>query len=187
MTRGKLIVISGPSGVGKDTVTRAAIDKLDNIALSVSHTTRTPRPREVNGVDYHFVGKINFCLMGLCGQMLECAEYNGNMYGTSKSEVNAKLDAGQDVVLIIETQGAANIKKKMPEAKTIFLAPPSIEELESRLRKRGTETEEAIQNRMNTAKDEIKLASTYDYIIVNKSKKKCIDELAELIMSFRKD
>ena len=180
MSQGKLFVISGPSGVGKDTTTNLALKGCHKTSLSISATTRKARPREIDGVDYYFLSKEMFENEIKKGRMLEWAEYNGNLYGTPKGPIIERLNKSMNVILIIETQGSANIKKMMPEATTIFMAPPSMELLEQRLRGRGTENEEAIQNRLSIAKSEIALAESgaFDVVVVNDDRHACALELA---------
>ena len=168
MKKGTLMVVSGPAGVGKGTVVKRACELAEgNIHLSVSATTRAPRPIDSEGVTYYFKTKDEFREMIAQNQVLEWAEYVGNYYGTPRQPVEDALSRGQDVILEIEVQGAMQIKKNFPEAALTFIAPPSYEELESRLRGRGTETEEQILSRLETAKGELALMGEYDYIIVN--------------------
>lgn len=168
MTKGLLLVISGPSGVGKGTIINSLLED-ENIAYSVSATTRSPRPGEVDGVNYHYITKDEFKELIDNGDVLEYAEYTGNYYGTPRKFVEQKLNDGKSVVLEIETCGAMQIKKKMPEAVLIFICPPSIEELESRLRGRGTETEDVILRRLETARHELTLIPEYDYAVINEN------------------
>ncbi len=168
MKKGTLMVVSGPAGVGKGTVVKRACELAEGgIHLSVSATTRAPRPIDSEGVTYYFKTKDEFREMIAQNQVLEWAEYVGNYYGTPRQPVEDALSRGQDVILEIEVQGAMQIKKNFPEAVLTFIAPPSYEELESRLRGRGTETEEQILSRLETAKGELALMGEYDYIIVN--------------------
>ena len=162
------MVVSGPAGVGKGTVVKRACELAEgNIHLSISATTRAPRPIDTEGVTYYFKTKDEFKSMIANNQVLEWAEYVGNYYGTPRKPVEDALSRGQDVILEIEVQGAMQIKKNFPEAVLTFIAPPSYEELESRLRGRGTETEEQILSRLETAKGELAKMGEYDYIIVN--------------------
>ncbi|MBQ7123682.1 MAG: guanylate kinase [Oscillospiraceae bacterium] len=166
--RGVLLVISGPSGVGKGTVISKLFDMDDNLYFSVSATTRQPRPGEVNGVHYTFKTKEEFEKDIETGEMLEYAQFSGNYYGTPRSAVEKKLSQGKDVVLDIEIQGARNVKRLMPEAVLVYILPPSIEELKRRLIGRNTETEEALEKRFKTAYTELHEApEIYDYFIVN--------------------
>ena len=179
--RGILLVLSGPSGVGKSTVIHKVMAHRDNMEFSVSATTRPPRPGEADGVDYFFLSREQFDRMVENNELLEHAEYAGNCYGTPKSQVLARLEAGITVVLDIEVQGAAQVKELMPEAVTVFLAPPSLEILELRLRGRGTETEEKILSRLETARKEMLLAPSYDYTVVNDDADRAAAELESLI------
>lgn len=166
--RGVLIVISGPSGVGKGTIINKLFDMDDNLYFSVSATTRKPRQGEVNGVHYTFKTVEEFEHDIETGEMLEHAQFSGNYYGTPRSAVEKKLSQGKDVVLDIEIQGAKNVKRLMPEAVLVYILPPSIEELKNRLAGRHTETEESMSRRLHTAYSELHEApELYDYFIVN--------------------
>lgn len=166
--RGLLIVFSGPSGVGKGTVRQEIFSTPDHkFEYSVSMTTRTQRPGEVDGKDYFFRSREEFEELIRNGQMLEYAEYVGNYYGTPLTYVNETLDKGIDVFLEIEVQGALQVKKKVPDAVFIFLTPPDLNELQERLVGRGTDSEEVIAQRIERAREEIALMSEYDYAIVN--------------------
>ncbi len=164
--KGLLLVVSAPSGCGKGTIL-AEILKDESFYYSVSATTRAPREGEVDGVNYHFLTKEAFEARIAAGGMLEYACYCGNYYGTPRAEVEAMRDAGRDVILEIEVQGAMQIKKLCPDAVFLFIAPPSIGELERRLKKRGTETDAVIAGRVAEAAGEIAMAPQYDYMIVN--------------------
>ena len=167
MNKGVLIVISGPSGGGKGTVVRRVREMLPDIGFSVSATTRAPREGETDGSDYHFIGKDRFCEMIENGEMLEHTVYCGNYYGTPRSEVEKVIGSGRDIILEIEVDGASQIKKKFPDAVTLMLIPPTLSELEKRLRGRGSETEDTVASRLSRAAEEIKLADIYDYVVVN--------------------
>ena len=166
MNKGRLIVFSAPSGCGKGTML-AEILKDKNYCVSVSATTREPREGEVDGVNYHFISKGDFLQKVADSEFLEHAEYCDNYYGTLISEVDGRLNEGLNVILEIEVQGAMKIREKRPDALFIFIAPPSVNELRRRLKKRGTETDEVIEKRVSQAAGEIALAENYDYIIVN--------------------
>ncbi len=166
MNKGRLIVFSAPSGCGKGTML-AEILKDKNYCVSVSATTREPREGEVDGVNYHFISKGDFLQKVADSEFLEHAEYCDNYYGTLISEVDGRLNDGLNVILEIEVQGAMKIREKRPDALFIFIAPPSVNELRRRLKKRGTETDEVIEKRVSQAAGEIALAPKYDYIIVN--------------------
>ena len=165
--RGILIVLSGPSGVGKGTVCAALRKVAPDIVYSVSATTRSPRQGEVDGVNYFFKTREQFQQMIETDEVLEWAEYVGNFYGTPRRFVEETLRSGHDVILEIEVQGALQVKQKFDEGVFIFLLPPSLDELENRIVTRGTETDEVIRSRMSVAIDEIRLMEHYDYAIVN--------------------
>ena len=165
--KGTLIVLSGFSGVGKNTVISQVLAQRPEIHFSVSFTTRAPRTGEVNGKDYNFVTREDFQARIRRGEFLEYAEYNGNYYGTSMKVIRDKLEQGVDVLLEIEVQGAAAVMDKMPEAVSVFLVPPSFEELSRRLYARGTDDEETIQKRLAIARQEAKEVKNYMYIVVN--------------------
>ena len=167
MRKGLLILISGPSGTGKGTVCDLLRKNHPEISYSISATTRQPRPGEQDGVNYYFYDKEKFRLMIDAGELLEWAEVYGNYYGTPKQKVLDRLNAGEDILLEIDTQGALNVMKAVPEGLFIFLLPPSLEELANRLKGRGTETEESLQRRLGAAVDEIKIAHNYRYVVVN--------------------
>lgn len=167
MRRGILYVMTGASGVGKDTIRQAALPDLENIFFSISATTRAKRPSEVHGKQYYFYSKDEFKKMLDEGGLLEYADYVGDYYGTPARPVLDALERGQDVLLELELVGARKVKEKLPEAVMIFIAPPSLLELERRLRGRGTDSEEKIQKRLNRAREEIKAAKEFDYVIVN--------------------
>ncbi len=166
--RGVLFVFSGPSGVGKGTLKAKLFEEFaDQIAYSVSATTRGPREGEVDGKDYFFISRQEFERRVKNNEFLEHAEFAGNCYGTPRAYVEKLLDSGMNVVLEIDVQGALQVMKSMPECVSVFILPPSFEELEHRLRGRGTETEEKVRERLGTAKRELPYAPQYDYQIVN--------------------
>ncbi|UQZ87245.1 Guanylate kinase [Paenibacillus konkukensis] len=165
--KGILVVLSGPSGVGKGTVCKALRQCAPELIYSVSATTREPRQGEVDGVNYFFKSREQFQKLIQEDQMLEWAEYVGNFYGTPRKFVEDTLNSGKDIILEIEVQGALKVKQKFPQGVFIFLLPPSMDELESRIVGRGTESEESIRSRMSVAMDEIRLLEHYDYAIVN--------------------
>ena len=181
MRKGLLILISGPSGTGKGTVCDLLRQKHPEISYSISATTRQPRPGEQDGVNYYFYTKEKFREMIDQGQLLEWAEVYGNFYGTPKQKVLDRLDAGEDILLEIDTQGALNVMKVMPEGLFIFLLPPSLEELAARLKGRGTETEESLHRRLGAAVDEIKLATEYRYVVVNDKVQDAEETIANII------
>lgn len=166
--RGLLIVLSGPSGVGKGTVRKALFEqKQTNLQYSISATTRDPRQGEVNGVDYFFKTKEEFEKMISEKKLLEWAEYVGNYYGTPIDYVEETLQSGKDVLLEIEVQGALQVKNAFPQGVFIFLVPPSLTELKNRIVGRGTETEELVHNRLKAAKEELEMMKAYDYVVEN--------------------
>ena len=176
--KAKLIIFTGPSGVGKGTMLADFFKKVDNkIVYSVSSTTRKPRDGEINGMHYFFVSKEEFEQMINDNQFLEHACYSGNYYGTNKKFVNEKIQEGKSVLLEIELQGALQVMEKCPEAVTIFIKPPTFEELEKRLRGRHSESEEAIFKRLEAAKEELKNAHKFHYVIENDIVEKAVDEL----------
>jgi len=179
--RGKTFIISGPSGVGKSTVLKALFRERGNMYFSVSASTRAPREGETDGVDYHFLSHETFKEWIQQGEFLEYAEFVENSYGTPRKYVYEAMEAGQDVILDIEVQGAVQVKERMPEVVRIYLAPPSWEELERRLRARGTDDEETIQKRLARAKEEFKMAHTYDYFVINDTVENAVRELNSIM------
>ncbi len=181
--KGLLIVISAPSGTGKTTLAHMLLKAFPNMEFSVSYTTRKPRLGEVNGKDYFFVDRDTFERMIEEGDFLEWAEVYGNLYGTSRSQVLKALNEGKDVLLDIDTQGALQVKKNFPEAVLIFILPPSLKELERRLRSRGTDDEETIERRLKTARVEIERAPLYDYIVVNDVLEEAFEKLKSIVIA----
>ena len=181
MSKGKLLVLSGPSGVGKGTVLGELMKRRTDMCFSVSATTRAPREGEVDGVSYFFVSKERFEEMIQQGELLEYAQFVNNSYGTPRAYVDQKLEQGMNVILDIEVQGARNIVNMIPDAVSVYVIPPSYEELERRLRGRGTETEEQIQGRLQTAIEEAKQADFYRYIIVNDNLETAVNELDAIV------
>lgn len=179
--KGKLIVISGPSGAGKSTVVFKAIEGRSDICFSTSVTTRKPRPNEVDGREYFFVEPDRFKEMVANDELLEHAEYVANNYGTPRAYVEQKLDAGIDVLLDIEVQGARQVNEKMPEAVKIFIIPPSMAALRRRLENRGTDTARAIEARLVRARQEYAEADFYDYIVINDDADRAAAELAAIM------
>ena len=188
--RGLLIVLSGPSGVGKGTVRKAIFDSEQNdFQYSISMTTRKQREGEVDGVDYYFRSREEFEAMIEAGEMLEYAEYVGNYYGTPLTYVNQTLDEGKDVFLEIEVQGAKQVKDKVPDGVFIFLTPPDLAELKSRIIGRGTDEMSVIEERMAVAREEIEMMALYDYAVVNDEVPLAVQRIKDIIASehFRVD
>ncbi len=179
--QGTLIVISGFSGAGKGTLIKKLVEDHDNYALSVSMTTRDPRPGEVDGVHYHFSKDEDFERLIEEGGLIEYAGYCGHYYGTPKAFVEEKLAEGKDVILEIEIQGAQKVRRQFPQAVLLFVMPPSGEELYRRLTSRGTETDEVIRKRMWRAIDESEGMDTYDYIVVNDDLDTCVQEVNSIV------
>jgi guanylate kinase len=179
----RLIVISGPSGAGKTTIARKLFERCSKLVASVSATTRPPRPGEQDGVDYHFLSADEFASKRVAGEFLECCEVfgRGYWYGTLKSEVAPRLAEGKWVVLEIDVQGTLAVLGQYPEATTIFVQPETVDELERRLRGRGTESEEAIQRRLEVARRELAYADRYQYRIINRSVDRAVDEIEKIL------
>ena len=179
--RKKLIVISGSSGVGKGTVIKSLLERNSDIKLSISYTTRQPRGQEIDGENYFFRTVDEFKKAIENDEFLEWAEFSGNYYGTKRRFVEKSLINGEHVLLEIDTQGALQIKKKMPEAVLIFIAPPSYEELVARLRGRKTETEDAIQKRLNFVEFEKENSKYFDYIVINDTVENAVSQIEKII------
>ena len=179
--KGRLLIVSGASGTGKGTVCAALLAARENLAYSISATTRTPRPGEVEGENYYFITKEKFKELIAAGGFLEWAEVFGNFYGTPRQKVEDKLAAGQDILLEIDTQGALQVMKKCPEAISIFLLPPSLEELERRLRSRGTETEDKIKERLGEAQAEMAAAKHYKHTVINDTVDAAVKEIIGIL------
>ena len=180
MSRGKLIVISGASGVGKGTVLGKMMEKRSDLAFSVSATTRPSRPNEVDGVHYYFVSKEQFEDMIARGRMLEYSAHNANYYGTPRDQSEEKMEKGH-VLLDIEPNGAGQVKKAAPDAHLFFIMPPSVEELERRLRGRGDTPEDQIQMRLERAVWEMEQRQWYDHVVVNDDADRCANEILNII------
>lgn len=184
---GNLFVVSGPSGAGKGTLLSQVIERIPDAWVSVSATTRSPRPGEIEGVHYFFLDTDHFKSLVEQDGFLEWAQVHDNYYGTLKQSVIDHMNAGDQVILEIDVQGALQVRKALPEAHLVFIEPPSLEELERRLRQRGTETEDVISSRMKTAEVELAQKMEYDVQIVNDDLERAVDELVEVINSFAND
>jgi guanylate kinase len=184
--RGLMFILSSPSGTGKTTIARKLLAEVEGIGMSVSVTTRPMRPGEVDGVDYHFVDQGRFDAMVTAGDFLEWAKVFGNSYGTPKAQIKAGLKAGQDFLFDIDWQGTQQLYQRMEvDVVRVFLLPPSIEELEHRLRGRGTDSEQVIQGRMNRARSEISHWDGYDYVVVNDDIEACYDKVRTILEAER--
>lgn len=181
--KGLLIVVSGPSGAGKDTICQKLIKENSNIWMSVSMTTRKPRPLEKDGVDYFFVSSEEFENKISNGTFLEYASYNDNYYGTPKDKVEEKLNEGKDVILVIDINGAVNIKKIIPSALFIFIMPPDMETLKNRLIGRKTESKDKVVQRFITAYNEVNNYKKYNYVVVNDKVEDAVNKVKSIIQS----
>jgi len=185
VARGRLFVVTGPSGVGKGTLIKKLLERVPGLELSVSATTRPPRPGERDGVDYHFLSEQEFDRLLAEDQFMEHASYSGHRYGTLVSEVEPRLERGAGVVLEIELQGARQIRARMPDAVLVFVAPPSPEALRERLEKRGTDSEEEIERRLRVASDELAAQSEFRHVILNDDLERASEQLAALVQAER--
>lgn len=183
MKRGKLFVISGPSGVGKSTILKELLERQKDIYFSVSATTRQPRPGEVDGVHYYFRTVDDFQKLIEKEALLEWAEYVGNFYGTPAKYVDEAMDAGRNVILDIEVQGAGKVAQKRPDAVRIFIGPPSWKELERRLKDRGTDSAEKVRKRLERARQEFESAKDYDYVVINDTVEHAVGELEAIMLA----
>lgn len=183
--RGLLIVLSGPSAAGKNTLLNALMERLSDIKYSVSATTRAPRPGEQDGVNYYFLTREEFERRAAQGEFLEWAEFCGNLYGTPRKYVEEVLASGQDIIMDIDIQGAKQVRKAMPEAVSVFLMPPSAEELRKRIVKRGKDSEEAIRQRLSQVDREIQAVFDYDYVILNDDLERAVGRLVSIILAER--
>ena len=180
---GLLIVLSGPSGAGKGTICQELLHQMPNLRYSVSSTTRSPRPGEVDGVHYHFRPREEFEALLARDELLEWAEFCDNYYGTPRFAVEQALQQGRDVILEIEIQGALQIKKRFPQGVFTFIVPPSMDVLSERIHKRGTETEEVIQKRLAKAIQELEYVSEYDYVVINDEVPVAVDKLKSILVA----
>jgi guanylate kinase len=181
MVQGTLTVLTGPSGVGKGTLVKLLRERHPNLYLSVSATTRTPREGEIDGQDYFFVSRDRFAAMVEAGELLEWAEFAGNCYGTPRQAIVERLDRGEHVLLEIELEGARQVKNTFPEALRVFVLPPSLDELERRLRSRGQDAEAAIERRLSRAREEVAAANEFDQQIVNDDLEAALGKLEALM------
>lgn len=178
---GRLFVISGPSGVGKGCIVQEILRQNQNFALSISYSSRTPRNGEIEGKDYYFVSREEFLAMAKAGKFLEYAEVHGNYYGTAKDKIEKILASGKNLIFEVDIQGGISLKKLMPEIKTIFILPPSTKELIRRIEKRGSETQETLQKRLQTMEKEMLFAGKYDYQIINDNLADTVKKVLELM------
>lgn len=181
LNKGLLVVISGPSGSGKDTILKKLLEKNKNAKLSISATTRSKREHEIDGEDYYFMSKTEFIQMISNNAVLEYAEYCGNYYGTPLDTVNYWRDMGKDVILEIEVKGAKQVRERCDDLISIFILPPSLKELKNRLVNRNTEPMDVINDRLEVAKEEIKCAANYDYVVINDKVESCVDDICKIL------
>jgi guanylate kinase len=179
----KVFVITGPSGVGKGTLIRGLLERVPGLELSVSATTRAPRPGEEDGVHYHFLSLDEFCSRAARGDFVEHAQYSGHKYGTLRSELQRRVEAGVPVVLEIEVQGARQVRRALPDAVQVFIAPPSRDALRARLVGRGTDDSEAVNERMQTAERELEAQPEFGHVVVNDRLEDATAELAAIVSS----
>ena len=182
---GTLFVVAAPSGGGKTSLTRALLEKDPGIRLSVSYTTRPPRPGEQDGVDYHFVSAERFMALRDAGEFLEHAHVHGNWYATSASWLNQQIEAGQDVLLEIDWQGAAQVRRLIPSSVHIFILPPSLALLEERLHRRGQDDKATIARRLEAARDEMRQCAEFKYVIINQDFATAVDDLSAIVRASR--
>jgi guanylate kinase len=180
---GNLFIVSAPSGAGKTTLVAALLERNKQISLSISYTTRAPRPGEVNGKNYHFVSRDQFMEMAKNGDFLESAEVYGNFYGTSQPWIEKELAAGHDILLEIDWQGAAQVRKLMPHAISIFILPPSLSALETRLKGRGQDSAEIIARRLHAAQEDISHVAEFDYVIINDKLDEALRQLDAVVIA----
>jgi guanylate kinase len=177
----KVFVITGPSGVGKGTLIRSLVQQIPALEIAVSATTRPPRPGEVDGVDYHFLGETEFDRRLAAGEFVEHARYSGHLYGTLRSELEGRVAAGVPVVLEIEIQGARQVREAMPEAVQVFIAPPSLDALRARLVGRGTNSPRDMEARMRTAREEMLAQDEFPHVVVNDRLERAVGELVAIV------
>ncbi|HUW38025.1 MAG TPA: guanylate kinase [Rhodocyclaceae bacterium] len=184
-TSGTLFIVSAPSGAGKTTLVRLLLEQDEGVRLSVSYTTRSPRPGEQNGREYHFVGVAEFLAMKERGDFLESAEVHGNHYGSSRVWLVEQMRAGQDILLEIDWQGAQQVRRLFPDAVGIFIMPPSLAELERRLRGRGSDSAEVIERRLAAAREEMRHVIEFEYVIINNQLQEALDDLVATVRASR--
>ena len=182
---GNLFVVAAPSGGGKTSLTRALLEREPGIRLSVSYTTRGPRPGETDGIDYHFVTPEAFGALKDAGEFLEHAHVHGNWYATSGTWLRSQVDAGQDVLLEIDWQGAAQVRKLIPESVHIFILPPSLTLLRERLQRRGQDDAQTIERRLSAAREEMRHCGEFDYVIINQEFASAVDDLSAIVRAAR--
>ena len=180
-----LIIISAPSGTGKTSIVSALTESDSQLSLSISHTTRKPRPNEVEGQDYYFIGRYIFQAMANRGEFLESAEVYGNLYGTSHKWVKESLASGQDVLMEIDYQGAQQVRKTFPQVISIFILPPSYEQLEERLKQRGQDDQKTISRRLATVREEVSHLNEFDYVVINNELQEAIKDVKCIIRAER--
>jgi guanylate kinase len=182
---GCLFVLAAPSGAGKTSLVRALLEREPGIRLSVSYTTRPPRPGEADGVDYHFVDEGRFLALKAAGEFLEHAHVHGNWYATSSTWLKRETELGHDVLLEIDWQGAAQVRRLIPDAVHVFILPPSLESLRERLERRGQDSPEVIARRLDAARDEMAHCSEFDYVIMNQDFARAVDDLSAIVRTAR--
>jgi guanylate kinase len=185
VVRGLLFIVAAPSGAGKSSLVNAVLEEDPNLVLSISHTTRAPRPGEANGREYHFTDRATFTRMIGAGEFLESAEVHGNLYGTSQAAVQGVRESGRDVVLEIDWQGAQQVRRLFPDAVGIFILPPSMAELERRLRARNQDPDDVIRRRLAAAADEVSHLAEFDYVIINNYFEEARRDLAAVVRACR--
>ena len=185
MTAGNLFIICAPSGAGKTSLVNALLEREPDIELSISYTTRGPRPGESHGRSYHFVSREEFLAMAGRGEFLESAEVHGNLYGTSQAWINARRAEGKDILLEIDWQGAAQVRRLIPDAVGVFILPPSPEALRKRLEERGQDAPEVIERRLRTAREELAHVEEFDYVIINQNFDVAVADLVSIVRSQR--
>lgn len=183
--RGRLFVVSAPSGTGKTTVVERLAQRVPDLALSRSYTSRRARPGETDGVDYNFITRARFEEMIAAEEFLEWADVFGNFYGTCATDVEQHIASGRDIVLVIDVQGARQVRQRYRHTVGVFVLPPSFEVLEQRLRGRSKDPEEAMQRRLQTARDEVAAFTEYDYVVVNDELEACVDRLRAIVLAER--